>query len=163
MEPKTGKRIVSKGEYVRAKGIGLSLRVSSRGFMALAICCACFAAVMFSCFACSIVVFFMMLFSGRNAWSMPLTALYFLLASGLSGAVGIGFARLCWASRSRAERIENIVLFTHANTADLPAPDSLVRASSEPLQAQEAVLLRAATEGQERHEDELLRASVGGN
>ncbi len=39
--------------------------------------------------------------------------------------------------------------------------DILVRASLAPLQAQEAVLLRAATEGNERHEEQLVRAVEG--
>ena len=45
--------------------------------------------------------------------------------------------------------------------ADLPAPDSLVRASAEPLQAQEAVLPRAAAEGMETQKGKLVRASTG--
>ncbi len=48
---------------------------------------------------------------------------------------------------------------THANTADLPAPDTLVRASQEPMQTQEDVLLRASVETPEQHEEQLLRAS----
>ena len=44
--------------------------------------------------------------------------------------------------------MEEVTLLTRANTADLPAPDSLVRASAEPMQEQQAVLLRAATETQ---------------
>ena len=54
------------------------------------------------------------------------------------------------------------VPLTRANTADLPAPDSLVRASAEPVQEQQAVLLRAATETAERHEEQLVRALAGG-
>lgn len=56
---------------------------------------------------------------------------------------------------------ENIVVpLTRANTAGLPAPDSLVRASQEPLQAQQKILLRPALETTERQEEELLRAST---
>lgn len=53
------------------------------------------------------------------------------------------------------------VPLTRANTADLPAPDSLVRASTEPEQAQQAVLLRAAAKEQERQAEELVRAVAG--
>ena len=53
------------------------------------------------------------------------------------------------------------VPLTRANTADLPAPDSLVRASSEPMQAQEDVLLRAAATGNDTPPEEMLRASKG--
>lgn len=160
-DQETGKRIVSKAEYVKSKGIGLSLRVSSRGFMALAICCGCFTAWMFSYFICSIIVFFMMLCCGRNPWTMPLISLKFIMASGLSAVVFIGLAFLYHASKDRAEQIENIVLLTDANIANLPAPDILVRASSEPLQTQQAILLRAAMEPTDKQEEELLRASSG--
>ena len=54
------------------------------------------------------------------------------------------------------------VPLTRANIGHLPAPDSLVRASAEPVQEQQSVLLRAATEGMERHEEQLVRASTGG-
>ena len=50
---------------------------------------------------------------------------------------------------------------TDTNNADLPARQTLVRASSEPMQVQQAVLLRAATEGQETPAEQLVRASVG--
>jgi hypothetical protein len=53
------------------------------------------------------------------------------------------------------------VPFTRANTADLPPADSLVRASDEPLQEQNSVLLRAATHGPETRPEELVRATVG--
>ena len=62
----------------------------------------------------------------------------------------------------QAIKVDPGVPLTRANTADLPAPDSLVRASAEPVQEQQAVLLRAATETQERHEEQLVRASAGG-
>ena len=52
--------------------------------------------------------------------------------------------------------------FMNAHAAKLPASDSLVRASEEPLQAQQSILLRAAIETTEKQEDELLRASAGG-
>ncbi len=52
------------------------------------------------------------------------------------------------------------VLTTDRSVASLPACDSLVRASEEPVQVQEAVLLRASTAGQEKHEEQLLRAAA---
>jgi hypothetical protein len=59
----------------------------------------------------------------------------------------------------KASQMEPVVPLTRANTAGLPAPESLVRASQEPAQEQQAVLLRAATQTQERHEEQLLRAA----
>lgn len=47
-----------------------------------------------------------------------------------------------------AKRIEPVVPLTRANTSSLPAVDSLVRASQEPLQAHQTVLLRAAMENE---------------
>lgn len=53
--------------------------------------------------------------------------------------------------------------FPPANTKNTnpPSSDTLVRASSEPLPAQHAVLLRAATEGQETPPKQLVRAVEG--
>ena len=61
-------------------------------------------------------------------------------------------------------QIDPGVPVTRANNADLLAPESLVRASVEPTQEQQAVLLRAATPGVERDEEQkeqLLRANTG--
>lgn len=58
---------------------------------------------------------------------------------------------------TRAATLDTGIPFTRANTADLPAPESLVRASAEPVQEPQAVLLRAAAETREKHEEQLLR------
>ena len=84
-----------------------------------------------------------------------------LFATLLFGSCAYACAKLSDASTEQAEKINPGVPLTRANTADLPAPDSLVRASSEPLQAQESVLLRAATEKGETPPEQLVRASVG--
>ena len=64
---------------------------------------------------------------------------------------------------NRAKKSANIKLvpLTHANTADLPATESLIRASQEPVQAQETALLRAVYDSNKGHEAQLLRAMVG--
>ena len=54
------------------------------------------------------------------------------------------------------------VPLTRANIAALPAPDSLVRASEEPVEAQGAVLMRAAAGETQEDEGQLLRAAAGG-
>ena len=61
----------------------------------------------------------------------------------------------------RFDKIDTGIRLNRANAADLPAPDSLVRASSEPMQAQETVLLRAAEEGVDTPSEQLVRASAG--
>ncbi len=76
----------------------------------------------------------------------------------------LGFLLLFSVSATRQVIVETRKQYfppTNTNNADLPAHQTLVRASSEPLQAQEAVLLRAAAEGIETPPEELMRASVG--
>ena len=51
--------------------------------------------------------------------------------------------------------------YTSVNTADLPAVDSLVRASEEPEQAQADVLLRTVADVQQTAPEQLLRATTG--
>ena len=85
---------------------------------------------------------------------------------------------LCYAasrfSLRRARQINVGVPLTYANTAHLPAVETLVRASVEPTQVQATALLRAgvmpthsaqlvrpATYGAGQHEEQLLRTSAG--
>lgn len=148
MEPKqAGKRIVSKGAYVQAQtdrafmgivGVGLW---AAMAFVALLIV------------GCSIVL------------CLCLAEKSFLAAGGcLLAIVGLALlARMC--GRMGLEAMQEVntidpgVPFTRANTADLPAPDMLVRASAEPIETQATVLLRAAAVEPEKHEEQLLRAS----
>jgi hypothetical protein len=155
MEPKTGKRIVSKGEYV--------LRRAFQGGLA------------FSC-ACAIGVALMTGFAAIIALICEIATIVYALQHHhlLEESTDVvkclvwvfvlgGVSWLSWrvASATAKKSTENLVVpLTRANTADLPAPDSLVRASSEPLQAQEAVLLRATAEGMETPLEQLVRASM---
>lgn len=58
--------------------------------------------------------------------------------------------------------LDEIQPVTHVETVHLPALQSLVRASQEPLQVQETILLRPAIETYAQHDEQLLRAAVGG-
>lgn len=81
------------------------------------------------------------------------------------GGVAIGctgIASVLFLVRETAKSIQKRKSFLAAKTANIPASESLVRASSEPMQAQQAILLRAASETTETHEEQLLRASVEG-
>ena len=56
-----------------------------------------------------------------------------------------------------AKAMEEILPFTRANTGDLHTSNSLLRASSQPSQEYEAVLLRPATKSQQTPAEQLLR------
>ena len=147
MEPKAGKRIVSKGRYIKLLGMRLSL-----------LSCGAVCMIVGSVAALlGIVVGVDDVIRQVGGPEFPLLAPNgYYIACLVCLLIGVRCTFL-------GEKVEEAVVpLTRANTANLPAPDSLVRASSEPLQTQEAVLLRAAAgEKQERHEEQLVRASVG--
>jgi len=65
-----------------------------------------------------------------------------------------------FAIRSKIKQMrtaEPVVPLTRANIVHLPASDSLVRASSEPVHDQQTELLRAAVEAQATPAEQLLR------
>ena len=149
MEPKAGKRIVSKEEYAELVSKKLTWTLSSVGLYILSM----FLIIL----ACLIVSpkFMLPHEMTRTGWIVNiLTSIGMFL-------IAYGFTRLARKGLNKSKLLGNAVPVTRANTADLPAPDSLVRASSEPLQAQEGVLLRAAAEGMETPPEQLVRASVG--
>lgn len=146
-EPKPGKRIVSRRDY--------AIRVAKRerlrwGSTALAI----FIAV-------CIISGVGFIFAGLLAETFLLKCLCFVAAALCLPAICI-VKNAAEKAMQIAQLELDVVPLTRANTADLPAPNSLVRASEEPAQAQEGVLLRAAVgAGQAEREGQLLRASVG--
>jgi len=75
--------------------------------------------------------------------AVPVTGIFMIM--------GCCLGLLCLGGKSMKEgkEIDAGVPLTRANTAHLSAADSLVRASSEPVQEQGAVLLRAAVQGSE--------------
>ena len=154
IDKQTGKHIVSKGEYVKVQMKRLLMLWGGGTYWLFGTGCA----VLCAALVCSV-------FTHRfpfhlEIYTMLQTLLYFLLlAVSLIGAVI--FWRWGRDTYSQAKQVPSVLPLTRANTADLPALDSLVRASSEPIQEQQSVLLRAATETQERHEEQLVRA-VGG-
>ena len=146
-----GRRLVGKGEYVQTQSRRAGLRFWA---MILYVLAAFFALSAASCvIACLITAF-----SGSpNAIE---DSIYNLLGFGFVGSLAWLLRKWGNANVKRAREIEPGILFTRANTANLPAPDSLVRASSEPVQAQETVLLRAAQNGQGESAEQLLRAAA---
>ena len=145
-EHEPGKRIVSKAEYIAAAGKKV---VYSLGVVGLPVITA----------ACIVGVII-----GTIIWLTQLHS----PASGID-VIALIIALGCmayWskkaADKSLAKAVQplQILPLTRANAADLPVSESLVRSSEEPLQAQQAILLRAASETGEGQEDELLRASA---
>ena len=151
MEPKTGKRIVSKSAYVKALGQQAGLNVLSIGVL--------IAAAGFGILA--VMVIFWTIVEMFSAGQQH--GLQDLVMPGIAALILIGIAYFCGKagilSLNQAQLIDPGVPLTRANTADLSATDTLVRASSEPLQTQEGVLLRAA-QGVETPPEQLVRASV---
>ena len=68
--------------------------------------------------------------------------------------------KLFVASDKKLKSLEKVVLIPYANTADLPADESLVRASQEPVQEQQSILLRPTMEADTSPPEQLLRASL---
>jgi hypothetical protein len=150
----TGKRIVSKGEYVQANIDRTLLKVVALGVWAFA---GVFAVIAIG----SCVVFL------GNMWvrfpfpDKVTNGLFCSFVLCLAGA-GAHFLHRGGAELLiDAAKIDPGVPLTRANTADLPAPESLLRASEEPRQQKQAVLLRAATEGEKTPSEQLVRASAG--
>ena len=146
MEPKkTGRRIVSKGRYIFIKSLAVCL---SGGI-----------------FACMVGILLLLANVAYTYGDGDLFVLYYgaaLRTCKIFVPLLVFSAFLLrLGSRNSWQTVHTINPLTRANTADLPAPDSLVRASSEPMQAQEAVLLRAAAEGQETPPEQLVRPARG--
>ena len=153
MEPKTSKRIVSKSAYVFrrllrviGKGAGIVVQVGAVIWVFVAP---------------------FQFFEHVDALRHYSNATPFFVAVMLMAVtVGVGMMMIRIVGTKvvqHSDKIDAGVPLTRANTASLPDLDSLVRASSEPEQEQQAVLLRAASEGVERHEEQLVRAVEGQN
>jgi hypothetical protein len=142
------KRIVSKGRY--AALLGRKIGFSTFGL-----------ALLFFCLLSALTMVFALVVL-RTELNNRADKILFPIVTSLLGVGALYLGHLGRRTIREAKQIETGVPLTRANTADLPAPDSLVRASAEPMQEPQAVLLRAATESVERHEEQLVRASAGG-
>ena len=146
--PKTaGKRIVSQRRYMVNIGKKVAFSSASLGFLLVA--------SLTLVWTFGFVSLWLMPAGRHTDLGTPEEAPPWILGSGL---VSLLCYFLAWRSLHKVSKIETGVPITRANTANLPPPDTLVRASSEPVQEQQAVLLRAATERQEKHEERLVRA-----
>ncbi len=153
--PKSGKRIVSRSEYARVQAKRAGQGILGAYIVLLSGMCGTVALVS-SVYAVGTAVSAMFKpdeLALEKVWLWVLFAV--VSGAGTLKLMHMGYGRIHKAAEN------DVAPLTRANTADLPAPTSLVRASQEPTQAQEGILLRAAMEGQEKREEQLLRASAG--
>ena len=156
MKQESDKRIVSKAEYALARE-----RRAGQAFAGLVLCLVTVTcAVVLIISIVNIIIIYIRLAAGSaTGWE----GYNFLILGSICLVFGFlsyiaGFHARTTVKEVAANNLA--ILFT---IADVPESDSLVRASQEPLQAQQSVLLRAALETtNEQHEEELLRASAGG-
>ena len=145
---KTGKRIVSWREYlaqVRAKGVGYLVAAGWMGGFLACIVGLCLSS-------------FLLTHADHSQRLLAFATFTGLFTCGASSLYLRGRQAFQNAQRKKLD-----IPFTRANIADLPAPQSLVRASEEPTQAQETILLRAATSAQasETPAEQLVRPMEG--
>ena len=151
MEREMGKRIVSKGAYVKAQGQRASIGVLVVCLWGMTFICGLIALA----YGGGLVAFF----TGWHKSSGMTAAMYLAMVMVFGAGTAIFWK---WADKAllASYAIHPGIPLTRANFSRIPAPESLVRASSEPMQAQESVLLRAAAEEETRPE-EMLRAVEG--
>src|SRR5579871_4510450 len=134
-------RIVSKGQYVKAQSKRIGVGASGCGLLLLATICA-----------------------GATIWLLVFLLLGWWTALGAVLCVASGVATF-WLGKwgfdnlRHAEAIDPGIPLTRKVAATLPSNESLVRASEEPTQEQQIVLLRAATHDHTTPAEQLLKPS----
>ena len=149
---KPRKRIVSRGKYAQILGVRTGLGVSSGVLIS--------AGFVFTAATLVLAVAFV-----GDLFSLPKEAL--TLKFFLGWTVGLlcfaGVSALCFklglTANKQQKALRNVVPMTKDIIEAVPTPEMLVRASVEPIQEQQAVLLRAAAPTQDTHEEQLLRAT----
>ena len=153
----TGKRIVSKGEYIQTEINRVSCMVGAT-ILLLLLLPMCLVSMLFGFWSIIILVVSVWTVSGTGFQA----GLLLLIASLVLGALIYILWKLSLAGLNYSEKTGDLLPLTRANLAEVPVFETLVRASQEPVQLQENILLRQAMEEQERHQEQLLRASTGG-
>lgn len=140
MEPeKKATRFVTKYEYANVQARRLYLTASSLWFKALGGFCG----------AIAFGVFLLVMAGYSRFWAIGVT----------TGLATFLLLKLFVASDKKLKSLEKVVLIPYANTADLPADESLVRASQEPVQEQQSILLRPAMAADASPPEQLLRSA----
>ena len=147
----TGKRVVSKGAYLRAQ-IRRAFWWVEGLFFYLAAYTGLFIVLGFACGMLRFAPLPLLRALVTTEWVWLL--LFFPILIYLCSAI----ARWCL---TRSRTIETGVPLMLCTASYLPAPERLVRPSSEPMQAQKSVLVRAVTEKQREPDEQLVRAAGG--
>lgn len=155
MDPYTPRRVVSPRRYLRyliqkavIGGVGAFLFVS--GILGIVVCVGLIIAAL---------VAIAETFSKDNYASFWVQTIIFCLALLVFvGCVSLFFVRSGIHQMDKAGQLERLAPLTRQTAEQLPAEQSLVRASSEPSEVQQAVLLRAAGADTPTPPEELLRA-----
>ena len=141
MEPeKKATRFVNKHEYVDIVLRRLLLNTFKLGFKWFGVFC-----------GATTLVFFLLAVAGYSGCGT-------IALEGVS--VTFFLVMLFLASDHKLKVLNRVALIPYANTADLPADESLVRASQEPVQEQQSILLRPTMEADTSPPEQLLRASL---
>ena len=161
LPPRPGKRFVSRSRYLRAQAKRAGLNTLAVGSWIAATLCVSF------CFSCLDARLLEHVF---DLWHIPgrFVSIDGRFTMRVLCGLSLLFATIAWVSarigmkaQKSAAQIDPGLPLTRANSVRLAAPDTLVRASAEPVQAQETVLLRATVEGRQTPSEQLVRA-VGG-
>ncbi len=155
-----GKLIVSKGEYAKRQSQRAGQGLLGTGLYVSAVVCGFLAVSLLVVFWQTLMLYKQKVGTSDDIVIFQLSAMLgFVILSALCAGTWF-FRKSALLILKQAKEMEMGIPLTRANTANLPTLNSLVRASQEPIQAQGAVLLRAAVGTQERPQEQLLRASA---
>jgi len=135
--PKNRKRIVSKGQYVKTQGQRVGITSAGCGLLFLAA-------------LCSGATLYLIVFAIFGWWEGAIFGF-------VAGVAALWCGKWGFDSIRYAETIDPGIPLTRKVADTLPVEESLVRASEEPIQEQQAILLRAAVDDQETHSEQLVR------
>ena len=157
MSEKPGKRLVSKKEYLQIEGKRTAISTSGT-ILAFIGAASLFVSVISLCVTIYNGIGWSEAPSPHDAiWAVKL----FSTVCAISTAIGVGGLWTAFRLFVAVGRIESVVPITRHNTGQLPAVETLVRASDLPPSHQQAELLRAAPPASETPPEELLRATTG--
>lgn len=141
-QPNVKRRVVTKKAYARKLGAKTTIALTG--------------VFIFACGIIGVILSFLVACVALTYLSAE-TLLMLTIFLGL----GAGSVYLLYIGRrtvKEAGEINTGIPLTRANIGDLPVRESLVRASSEPVQEQQDVLLRAATNTDKTPAEQLVRA-----